>query len=89
MYCLVDIFSSGETLCDELQKIFYHCSVMYSATPLPTAFLDAREVPPPVTVKLSWKDSGMFKNPALLVKYTIIYHREGDSYNQVKIFAFM
>lgn len=53
-------------------------------TPSPTAFLDAREVAPPVTVKLSWKDSGKFKNPALLVKYTIMYHREGDSYNKSK-----
>lgn len=31
----------------------------------------------------------MFKNPELLVKYTIMYHREGDSYNKVKSFAFM
>lgn len=55
---------------------------LFIATPQPDISPSAKEVEPPGTVKLTWKDAR--EQRPIEVEYTILYHKDGDKENKVK-----
>ena len=55
---------------------------IFTATPQPDISPSAKEVEPPGTVKVTWKDAR--EQRPIEVEYTILYRKDGDKKNKVK-----